>query len=106
MWEIAVVMIFIGLAGIFSSLAIKLDDEHSPLKLLFLIFVFFILIGGVYVTMQMTKINYPMIYKTLSYIYKPLIFITIFVVFYFVIYFVYKSVKFTSHLKWQRFGGS
>lgn len=91
MWEVAIALIFVGMAWMFASLALTLDKEHAPLKLLFLLFTFFILILGINVAIKMTTAG-TQVYNLMLYTYRPLIYITIFTVFYFVIYFIYKTV--------------
>lgn len=104
MWQVAVVLIFVGIAAIFAALAIKLNDEHTALKLLFFLLTFGILVAGIHVTMQMVQTDYPEIYNTLSYIYKPMIYVLVFVIFYFIVYFIYKtaiSIKISKTKRWQ-----
>lgn len=95
MWEVAISILLIGAIYLFTKLAESLAEEHSALKLLFLLISFFLVILASGVAMNIAKENNVgiSIVNNLQTFYKVTIYVTVFVVGYFIVYYVYKVLR-------------
>jgi len=91
MWELALIVGFVGIAGVLTYLSIKLDEEHFFLKLLFLFvtfFTFIIALSSIKEVVMISEILIP-----LNALYFMSLIITILMFTYFSIYFIYTTIK-------------
>lgn len=94
-WEIATVLVLIGVVGFLSYFAKSIDEGHYPIKMFFFVLAFFFALLTInYSTLVATDAgaNTEMI-NMLEIAYNALLYITVFVIFYVVVYFIIKAVN-------------
>lgn len=95
-WEIALALGMIIIPFILIFLAMKLDKEHFPLKLFFIVIALWFILSALSIVTQIASAsgaNVSSFSGTLDAIYAAFIYIIIFVIAYFVIYFIAKTFK-------------
>jgi len=91
MWELALIVGFVGIAGVLTYLSIKLDEEHFFLKLLFLFVTFITFIIALSSIKEVVMINEILI--PVNALYFISLIMTILMFTYFSVYFIYTAVK-------------
>ena len=91
MWDVAIVITFIGTALILAYITTKFSNEHIFLKFIFFFFTLFIFIMSLSFVGGLATQNNTI--TTVSIIYYVLIVITIVTMIYFGIFFIYKNAK-------------
>ena len=91
MWELALIVGFVGIAGVLTYLSIKLDEEHFFLKLLFLFVAFITFILALSSIKEVVMINEILI--PVNALYFISLIMTILMFTYFSVYFIYTAVK-------------
>ena len=91
MWELALIVGFVGIAGVLTYLSIKLDEEHFFLKLLFLFVTFLTFILALSSIKELVMINEILIPVNALYFMSLIMIILMFT--YFSVYFIYTTIK-------------
>ena len=91
MWELALILGFVGIAGVLTYLSIKLDEEHFFLKLLFLFITMITFIIALSTIKELVLINSILIPVNAIYFISLILVILMFI--YFTIWFIYNAIK-------------